>query len=48
MNYQNKFPIYCDAVRLVIAYTLASEMRTIAYDLLTVMPYTINNKNDRK
>jgi hypothetical protein len=48
MNYQNKFPIYGDAIRLVITYTLASEMRTIAYDLLTVMPYTINNKNNRK
>ncbi|CAC9575295.1 hypothetical protein [uncultured Gammaproteobacteria bacterium] len=48
MNYQNKFPIYCDAIRLVITYTLASEMRTIAYDLLTVMPYTINNKNNKK
>ncbi|CAC9543783.1 hypothetical protein [uncultured Gammaproteobacteria bacterium] len=29
-------------------YTLGSEMRTIAYDLLTVISYTINNKNDRK
>ncbi|WP_237732615.1 hypothetical protein [Bathymodiolus thermophilus thioautotrophic gill symbiont] len=29
-------------------YTLGSEMRTFVYDLLTVMLYTINNKNDRK
>jgi hypothetical protein len=29
-------------------YTLGSEMCTIAYDLLTVISYTINNKNDRK
>jgi len=61
MNYQNKFPIYRDATRLVVEiesavkdfpryhkYTLGSEMHTLAYDLLTVMPYIINNKNDRK
>jgi hypothetical protein len=29
-------------------YTLGSQMRTIAYDLLTVISYTINNINDRK
>jgi hypothetical protein len=60
MQYQNRFPIFRDATRLVLEiekavqmfpkyhkYTLGSEMRQSAYDLLIAITYAINNKNSR-